>query len=665
MPFTRRFLLNQFAAGATTLPDIFSAPDARRLLAQYSGPPVGDVRHLNFVMPQMFGAKGDGVDDDSPAFRAAVGFLTERGGGTLLVPYTSAGYRIGTGTSSSQGQHDTGLELGSHITIVGQGKVRLIHGARTRHGNFLFSIQDASNINIANFEITGQATAQTDQPRVAIALSGAVTEVVLQDLHLYDHSNFVIQYADKRKAAEEAHVKRLWIDRVRISGVTGKTGAGSGIDLFPRSERAGRPASSDIWVTNAAFDVSNSNDDASKHGPQGLKINNVDRLFIDNVCCVGGDVAACVVTNGCRNVQIGSLSVGGSDVGLLVDTVLSGGVGGDTANVSIANLNYERGGITAASTSAIWLKGAVANFQIERIVADGGDVRISERDANDALRNCRMGDVAISGGNFVVADARAPTGDISGLQVRSLILDSGGVRGKGRALLSPMNRRLADCRFGAITAYRTTNDTLSLGGLRNQVGSVTCHDGNLSKAKSAAVVVDSGTHNSYGTIAARGADNRMAFWVRKTEGVGLAIDSISGEVDDPAGMHFSGMDGGAAPTGAIRVVSPPLGLAGSSEPYDLFVADGADYYVLSLALVAPRGAPGAVEIGVTGGAQGRAAADDRPSRQRLRPTANTVVDSTSAEAKVTRRLKPYDRLTVRATGGAAGTVVVANLVRIT
>ena len=41
-----------------------------------------------------FGAKGNGITDDTAAIQATINFAAKRGGGKILFPYTVGGYRI-------------------------------------------------------------------------------------------------------------------------------------------------------------------------------------------------------------------------------------------------------------------------------------------------------------------------------------------------------------------------------------------------------------------------------------------------------------------------------------------------------------------------------------------------------------------------------------------
>ncbi len=60
-----------------------------------------------------FGARGDGVTDDTGAIQAAIDFAAKRGGGRILFPYTKGGYRI----ASPAREEYNGKPLRSQLVI--------------------------------------------------------------------------------------------------------------------------------------------------------------------------------------------------------------------------------------------------------------------------------------------------------------------------------------------------------------------------------------------------------------------------------------------------------------------------------------------------------------------------------------------------------------------
>ena len=307
-----------------------------------------------------FGAVGDGVTDDSVAFQNAQAAITTNGGGCIWVPYTSTGYKIGDGTNAVAASTTSGIVVTDNTHWLGENKVTLIVGSKTSGGNYLFELSDCDNVVIDGFTCDGQAVAQTDRPYVAVSLNQIVTNAVIKNLHCYDFANFAVQYGDVDTNPASAYLDNVIVDNVRIDGVTGVTGAGAGINFFPRSASSNLPASKNLTITNCDIDVSNGSTDCNDHGPQCIKVNNTDGVYISNVTLRGGEVANMTITNGVRNAYIDGVGTL-SDLGLNVGTATNV-VGTRTSNIVVGSWIYKLDGATNGSEVGFRLKGAVHNF---------------------------------------------------------------------------------------------------------------------------------------------------------------------------------------------------------------------------------------------------------------------------------------------------------------
>lgn len=142
-----------------------------------------------------FGARGDGITDDTQAFLQALSAASA--GGDIIVPWTPDGYLVS----------DT-IVLGSGHRLIGYGErpvIRLAGGSNCT----VIKASSVADITIANLEIDGNVDEQDlvypDTYIMGIDLDG-VTDVRLIDLYVHDTEAMNIKIANS---------SRIYVERVR------------------------------------------------------------------------------------------------------------------------------------------------------------------------------------------------------------------------------------------------------------------------------------------------------------------------------------------------------------------------------------------------------------------------------------------------------------------
>lgn len=112
---------------------------------------------LGYVTPQMFGAKGDGVTDDTNAIQTAI-----NSGNKVVIP--EGNYKVSANTKHNKPLTDSGsLYINKdNFELIGQGKVMLIASDVNTVMGEILNIANCSNVRVSNISFIGGKTTSTE-----------------------------------------------------------------------------------------------------------------------------------------------------------------------------------------------------------------------------------------------------------------------------------------------------------------------------------------------------------------------------------------------------------------------------------------------------------------------------------------------------------------------
>lgn len=432
-----------------------------------------------------YGAVGDGVTSDHVAFQQARLKAIAAGGGVVYAPPTPNGYVIGDGSTVG-----TALYGGDGLIYRGD-ETLLIHRARNAaNQSRLFTIQDCVGCVVDGFLIDGE-----ENVRVAVSLEGIVERARLLNLHAFDCANFAIQYANKSgddgTDPDTARLIDALLQNIRIDGIVGPTGDGSGIDLFPRAlDSDGLPASRKVTIRDFYIDVTQTVGGdptlTSDHGPQGVKVNNIKDFLVESGSVRGGDVAAVTLTNGCQDGVARNIWTEASRTGLN----LSGSPHTDTPatvsrNLKAEGLTYRKGIAVIANPIGLRFHGDIDGVSARDVDCPEAIISI-EHDTTAGAANL-LRNLSLS--NWVARAIEMEDPATSVPNVDGVAISDGELRGGRMRLGATANRGIKDGKIERVKVIEYDGAyPVTVAGSKIRVAKVHAYHCNESAAASSAAV---------------------------------------------------------------------------------------------------------------------------------------------------------------------------------
>lgn len=139
----------------------------------------GTASAVGTVDVRQFGARGDGVTDDTPAIMTALNALKSAGGGVLLFP--SGTYLLG----ESRGHSAIFVENASNIYILGSGRATTTLRLKDAGNSHMIALRNAKDCTITHLTIDGNRTRQTLGVH-GIQVHAGAARLTIRDVHIKD-----------------------------------------------------------------------------------------------------------------------------------------------------------------------------------------------------------------------------------------------------------------------------------------------------------------------------------------------------------------------------------------------------------------------------------------------------------------------------------------------